>query len=149
MALDVGQVIGGAISAWLSIIAGFAAISATRAAEEDDRQNMTARVSRTVSFSTLGLGCLGLVGAIVALYSGGTDSGMMTRGGLSFFMVIFGLAGVIGLWVGALVMGFVGCAVAKNLPPLLAGLAVFACTSLGAPAFFVLSLLGRLVPHQP
>jgi hypothetical protein len=149
MALDVGQVIGGAVSAWLSIIAGFAAITATRAAEEDDRQNMAARVSRTVSFSTLGLGCLAVLGAVVALYTFGSEGGMMSLGGLSFFMVIFGLAGVIGLWVGALVMGFVGCAVAKNLPPLLAGLAVFACTSLGAPAFFVLSLLGRLVRHQP
>lgn len=58
---------GTAISVYLTLVAGFAAIAATNAIEEDDRPNLPRRVGQSVTLTSL---CLG-AGAVVFLFTSG------------------------------------------------------------------------------
>jgi hypothetical protein len=149
MTLDPGQLVGSALSTYLTVVAGLAAISATRAAEEGDRPGLPRRVYRTITRTTLGLGLPAVLALVVGLPLFATgSSGMMTPGAAAFLLGTFALLGLLAAWVGTITMGFVGSALAVKLPPLAAGAVVFLCCSLGAPAFLAMAALGRLLPGE-
>jgi hypothetical protein len=80
--------------------------------------------------------------------SGEKGSGVMTSGAAGVLLAVFGVLGLLAVWVGTVVMGLAGSALAKRLPPLGAGAVVFVACSMGAPAFLLFALVGRsLEPH--
>lgn len=135
-ALDPFAMLLAAVSVYVTLLAGFAAVAATRAVEEDDRPSMGARVSRAVNRATLWLGApalAGLVWLLAAQAGPGQGSGVMTRDvGLCVVLVV-GALGLLVVWVATTAMSLVSVAVARQLPATAVGLVVFAFTSCGAP----------------
>lgn len=134
---------GTAISVYLTLIAGFAAIAATTAIEEDDRANLPARVGRSVTRTSLFLGAPAVIAFLVLLSSAskGGGGGIMSREMGLCILGVIGLGGVFVAWLGSLVLSMIGGAIAKNLPALAAGAVVFVFTSGGAPLMLLFLLL--------
>lgn len=140
--MQVENPIGTAVSVYVTLIAGFAAITASTAIEEDDRENLPRRVGRSVTKTSLALGVPALLAFLYLLLSESKpgSAGIMSRELGVCILFVIGLAGVFGVWLGTFVMGLLGGAVAKNLGALPAALVVFLFTSGGAPLMLVLTL---------
>jgi hypothetical protein len=145
--MHLGNPIGTAISVYLTLVAGFAAIAATNAIEEDDRPNLPARVGRSVTLTSLFLGAPAVIILLLVLSSGskGGNSGIMSKEMGLCFLGVIGLGGVFVAWLGSYVLGMLGGVVAKNLPALGAGAVVFLFTSGGAPLMLLFLLLDLAV----
>lgn len=141
--MHVENVFGTAISVYLTLVAGFAAIAATTAIEEDDRPNLPARVGRSVTRTSLFLGAPTVIGILVmmAWFSKDGGGGIMSREMGLCILGVIGLGGVFLAWLGSLVLGMIGGAIAKNLPALAAGAVVFLFTSGGAPLMLLFLLM--------
>lgn len=120
---------------YLTLLGGFAAIAATTAAQEGDRQGLPMRVFWSITKTTCFLGVPMLLAVIVLLASEspGNGGGIMSRNMGLFVMTLFGMLGLLAVWVGTVVMGLLGAAVARNLPALAAGATVFAFCAGGIP----------------
>lgn len=144
--MHLGNPFGTAISVYLTLVAGFAAIAATNAIEEDDRPNLPARVGRSVTLTSLFLGAPAVIILLLVLSAGpGGNSGIMSKEMGLCFLGVIGLGGVFVAWLGSYVLGMLGGIVAKNLPALAAGAVVFLFTSGGAPLMLLFLLLDLAV----
>ena len=141
--MDGGQLFGLIGGAYFFVLGAFAAWTAMRAVSEEDAEGLSGRVFRSLTKTTL---CCGLPALLSVLWflnddaraRGGGDSGIMSRGmGLTVLFVV-GALGLLGTWVGAITLGFIGSAVVKTLRPLPAALVMLGFIS-GAPVLLALT----------
>lgn len=133
--MDVGQLFALLIGTYFLLLAGFAAITAARALEEDDRAGLPVRVFWSLTKTTGLLGFPGLIALLAFLNSQsgpGQGSGIMSKDMGFFVLFLFGSLGLLGSWVGAITLGFIGSAIARNLRPLVGAGVLFLFVA-GAP----------------
>lgn len=138
--MDVGQLFSILLAGYFLLLAGFAALTTAQALEQDDGANLPMRVFWSLTKTTLFLGFPALIGVLVFLNSesvGSGNSGIMSKNMGFFVLFLFGSLGLLGLWVGAITLGFIGSAVARNLRPLVGAGVVFVFIT-GAPLFMAL-----------
>lgn len=146
--MDVGDFFGRIIGVYFFVLGAFAAMAAAQALEDDDAEGLPSRVFKSLTKTTFFLGFPGLIGVLLFLNSqttGSGNSGIMSKNMGFFVLFLFGALGLVGLWVGAIVMGFIGSAIAKSLRPMVGALVVFAFIS-GAPVFT--ALVSVVTAHQ-
>lgn len=125
--IDLGQLVSLCGAIYMTLLGGFAAITAATAIEEDDAENLAKRVFWSVTKTSLFLGLPALVAVMLFLngQAGSGSSGIMSKNLGLVVLIGIGLVGLFALWLGAITMGFIGAAVAKKFRPMVAAIVVF------------------------
>jgi hypothetical protein len=122
------QLLSNAVALYFLLLAGFAAIAAVTAIQDGERAKVGEVVFWSLTKTSIFLGVPALIGFLVFLNSQSTGDGgggIMSRNMGLFVLFFLGSLGLLVLWVGGIIVGFVGAALARNLPPLAAGAVVF------------------------
>ncbi len=133
--MDVGQLFGLVIAAYLVVLAGFAAVTTATALSEDDGDGLSGRIFRSLTKTTVFLGFPGLIATLMFLESqstGGDTGGIMSKNMGFFVLFLIGALGLLGVWVGSITLGFIAGAVARTMRPMVGAITVFFIVS-GAP----------------
>lgn len=141
--MDVGQLFGLVAGLFFLALGLSAAWAALRALSEDDAAGLSGRVFRALTATTFLVGFPLLLGVLWFLNAdarahGGGESGIMSRGMGLTVLFVFGGLGLVGTWLSAITLGFVGAVVVKQLRPVPAALVMLAVVS-GAPVLFALT----------
>lgn len=136
--MEVGQLFAFVIGAYFLLLAGFAAITAAQALEEDDGAGLPMRVFWSLTKTTLFLGLPMLIGVLIFMNSEakGGDSGIMSKGMGLFVLFLLGALGLLGLWIASITMGFLGAALTRNMQPMVGAAVLFFFIS-GAPLLMI------------
>ena len=139
--MDVGQWMAAVAAAYLCLPAAFAALTTARYLSNDLGDELGNAIFRSVTKTTVFIGLPTVIGFLVFLNadaSGSGSGGMMSRNMGLFILFMIGAFGLAAVWVGTLVMGFIGAAVARRMQPLVGAAVVFAFCTGGVPLFAAL-----------
>lgn len=150
--MDVGQFFGLVGGAYFLVLGLAAAWTVMRALSDGDVAGLSGRVFWALTKTTLFAGFPALLGVLWLLNADaqahGGSSGIMSRGMGLTVLFVFGALGLVGTWVSAITLGFIGALVVRQLRPLPGALVMLGFIS-GAPVLFALTtaLQARLAPH--
>ncbi len=150
MALDPVTLFASAVGIYFLLLAGFAAITTAQALEEDDRVGLPMRVYWSLTKTTLFLGLPALIALLILVRANagpGQGSGIMTNDTAVFVFFFVGALGLLIAWLGAITLGFVGSAIARNLPPTL-GAGVLFLIVCGAPALIAVTTVATAAAQK-